>query len=101
MPAGALSVDTQAVRKYGRAADAHATALHTAAAQLTAAADGSSAYGPIGARFLAALARAAGDDATALAALGVSLASARTAAHTSALTYDAADADAATRITLW
>ncbi|MHA0286020.1 type VII secretion target [Mycobacterium sp. C3-094] len=100
MPVDALSVDTDAVLAYGRAADAHAAALHTAAAQLTGAAGGT-AYGPVGARFLAALTRATGDDATALTALGASLAGARTAADASALAYRATDADAATRIALW
>ncbi|MEH3142910.1 MAG: ESX-1 secretion-associated protein [Mycobacterium kyogaense] len=96
-----MSVDTEAVRSYGRAADAHADALHTAAAHLTGATDGANAYGPVGARFLASLARAAGDDAAALASLGVSLAGARTAADASAQSYDAAESDAANRIAFW
>lgn len=96
-----LSVDTDAVRTYGRAAEAHAARLHTAAGHLTGAAGGATGYGPVGARFLAALARAAEDDATALTSLGVALGSARAAADTSARNYDAAEADAATRIALW
>ncbi|MEW5811363.1 MAG: ESX-1 secretion-associated protein [Actinomycetota bacterium] len=93
-----MSVDTDAVRAYGRASDAHAAALHSAAAHLTAAANAGGGYGPVGARFLAALARAAGDDAGALTALGASLAAARAAAGASAQSYDTADAAAALRI---
>lgn len=96
-----LSVDTDAVRSYGRAAAAHAATLHTAAAHLGGAAAGAAVYGPVGARFLAVLDRAATDDATALTALGAALAGARAAADTSALNYDATEAAAATRIALW
>ena len=81
----ALSVDTQAVRAYGRTSDAHAALLRGAAAHLAGAASGATDYGPVGTRFLAALHRAAEEDAAAPAA---------------AQSYDAADADAARRIPL-
>mgnify|MGYP000509978114 CR=1 FL=1 len=95
-----LSVDTDTVRTYGSASDAHAAALHGAAAHLTGATGGAASYGPVGARFLAALSRAAGDDATALTALGASLAGARAAAVAAARSYDAVDSDTARRMLL-
>lgn len=95
-----LSVDTDTVRGYGRTSSAHAATLHDAASRLTAAADGTAAFGPVGARFLMALRRAAGDDAATVTTLGGTLATAREAAVQSARAYDGADARAATRITL-
>ncbi len=94
----ALSVDTEAVRAYGRTSDAHAALLRGAAAHLTGAASGATDYGPVGTRFLAALHRAAEEDAGALTALGAALAGAHAAAGAAAQSYDAADADAARRI---
>lgn len=93
-----LSVDTHAVRAYGQTSDAHAALLHGAAAHLTGAASGAADYGPVGARFLAALHRAAEEDAGALTALGAALAGAHAAAGAVAQSYDAADADTARRI---
>ena len=93
-----LSVDTDTVRGYGCAASGHAATLHDAASRLTAAADGAAAFGPVGARFLTALGRAAGDDAATGTTLGGTLAAAREAALRSAQAYDGADTRAATRI---
>lgn len=95
-----LSVDTDAVRGYGRTSSSHAATLHDAASRLTDAAGGAAAFGPVGTRFLAALGRAAGDDAAAVTTLGGTLAAARDAALWSAHTYDGADARAASGIAL-
>jgi hypothetical protein len=48
-------------------------------------------FGPVGARFLAALAEAAALDAGAVAALSDSVSAAGETAHTSATAYDAAE----------
>lgn len=93
-----LSVDTDTVRGYGRTSSAHAATLDDAASRLTTAAGGAAAFGPVGARFLAALGQAAGDDAANVTALGGTLAAVREAALRSARAYDGADARAATRI---
>lgn len=95
-----LSVDTDTVRGYGRTSSEHAATLHDAASRLTTAAAGAATFGPVGARFLAALGRAAGDDAATVTALGGTLAAAREAALRSAQAYDGADERAATRIAL-
>jgi len=90
-----LSVNTDALRAYGRAADAHAEALRAAAALLNTAGRGAAGYGPVGAGFLSALARAADLDAGALHGLGAALTAAQEAAHVSAQSYDRADMRAA------
>ncbi len=89
-----LSVDTDLVRSYGSAASAHAADLHEAAGRLAAVPPGSAAFGPVGARFLAALARAATDESQVVAALSGALTAAQAAAAGSAQAYDGADAGA-------
>lgn len=93
-----LSVDTDLVRAYGAASSTHAAALHAAAARLTSAGAGADMLGPVGARFLAALRRAAQDEARVVAALSGALTAARDAASESAQAYEGADTEAAARI---
>lgn len=95
-----LSVDTETVCAYGAASATHAADLHDAAARLTTLSGGSAVFGPVGARFLAALARAAGDDARVVGSLGGSLTAAHGAAFGSARAYEGSDARAAGRVTL-
>ena len=95
-----LSVDADSVRAYGAASSTRADDLRDAAARLSTLSSGSAVFGPVGARFLAALARAADDDARAVTALGGALTATREAAFGSARDYEGADAEAASRVTL-
>ena len=72
-----LSADTDLLRAYGSASSAHAADLQTAAARLTALSAPASMFGPVGARFLAALTRAVEGEARAVTDLRDSLAAAR------------------------
>jgi len=87
-----MFADTDAIRAFGAANTAQAADLAAVAAALsmpdTAA---SSMLGPVGARFVEALADAATDASRAVAALGDSLSTASTTAHASASGYNAAD----------
>ena len=74
-----LSADTDLRRAYGTASSAHAAELQTAAARLTALSAPASMFGPVGARFLAALTRAVESEARAVTNLRDSLAA--TAVH--------------------
>ena len=111
-----LSADTDRIQAYGSASADHAADLQTAHARLstlgatcastsasapasTPASASASTFGPVGARFQAALARAAESEAHRVAELGVSVAAAQPAASSVARAYAAADADAGTRIT--
>jgi hypothetical protein len=88
-----MFVDTDAIRAFGAANSAHAADLAAVAAALSsmpgAAAD--SMLGPIGARFLAALAGATAEASRAAAALGERLAAGCDTAHASAAAYENAD----------
>jgi hypothetical protein len=87
-----LSVDTDLVRAYGAASTGHAADLQAAASRLTTLDAGSAAmFGPVGARFMAALARAAGDTARSVTDVSGSLTAARTGALASAQAYEEAD----------
>lgn len=94
-----LSADTDLLRAYGSASSAHAADLQTAAARLSALSAPASMFGPVGARFLAALTRAVEGEARAVTDLRDSLAAARLAAHASAQSYESADVSAGTRLT--
>ncbi|WP_460355260.1 type VII secretion target [Mycobacterium sp. ZZG] len=99
MPAP-LSVDTDSIREYGAACSVHAAHLDTAAARLTAAAGAAAPLlGPVGARFLAALARAAEDQALLLTTVSRSLEAGDAAASEAAHAYAGSDDAAASRIT--
>lgn len=93
-----LSADTDLIRAYGSASSDHAADLQAAAARLTAVSAAATIFGPIGGRFLAALTRAAEDEARAVTDLSDSIAAARSAAWGSAQVYERADADAGTRL---
>jgi hypothetical protein len=93
-----LSVDTDLVRAYGAASSTHAAALKAAASRLTSAGAGADMLGPVGARFVAVLRRAAEDEARVVAALSGALAAARDAASESAQAYEGTDTEAAGRI---
>jgi len=90
-----LSVDTDALRSYGRGAATHAEELRAAAALLATAGRDAAGYGPVGAGFLSALGRAVDQDAGALVGLGAALTAAQEAAGASAQSYDRADMRAA------
>jgi hypothetical protein len=95
-----LSVDPDLVRAYGAASSAHAEDLRSAAEKLnTAGSRSEPIFGPIGARFLAALTRAAGEQARTVGGLSASLVAGHRAASESARAYEAADVDAGGRVT--
>jgi len=95
-----LSVDTGAVRGYGAACAAQATDLDAAAARLSALGTGPpEMFGPVAARFIASLARAAEAEARTITHLGASVAGATAAATESAGAYEATDDAAAARVT--
>ncbi len=95
-----LSADTDLIRAYGSASSGHAAELRAAAARLTAlGAEPVATFGPVGARFQAALARAAGREARSVTDLSGSIAAAHPAASGTAQAYDGADADAGARLT--
>ena len=95
-----LSADTDLIRAYGSASSAHAAELQAAAARLTAlGAAPASTFGPVGARFQAALARATERAARNVTDLSGSIAAAHPAASGTAQAYEGGDADAGTRLT--
>lgn len=95
-----LSVDTDAVRGYGAACATQATDLDAAAARLSTVGTGPpEMFGPVAARFVASLTRAAAAEAQTVAQLSASVVGATAAATESAGAYEATDDDAATRIT--
>ena len=96
-----MFADTDAIRTLGSANSAHAADLANVAATLSSlpVAAGASMFGPVGARFLTALAEAAADGSRAVAALSDRLSASGTTAHAAALAYDDADHGAGTRIT--
>lgn len=99
MPAR-LSADTELIRAYGSAFSVQAADLRAVAARLTAQDTVSAAaFGPVGARFQAALARAAEGEAHRVAELSASAAAARTSAASVARAYTGADAEAGNRVT--
>jgi hypothetical protein len=88
-----MFADTDAIRTFGAANSAQAADLAAVAATLSslpgAAAD--SLLGPVGTRFLAALADATADASRAVAALGERLTAGHLTAHASAAAYENAD----------
>ena len=95
-----LSADTDLISAFGSAAAGQVADLQAVAVRLTALSTPSaSMFGPVGARFGAALTRAAESEARRITELGASIAAARPAAHSAAQAYESADADAGTRLT--
>jgi hypothetical protein len=88
-----MFADTDAIRAFGAANSAHAADLSALVATLGSfpAASASSMLGPVGARFLAALADAATDASRAVAALSDRLEAGHLTARASAAAYENAD----------
>lgn len=99
-----LSADTDLIRACGSASAGHAADLQAVAARWTAlgtesASASTSMLGPVGARFEAALVRAAEREARRVTELSASLSGARDAAWSAAQAYTSTDEDAGNRIT--
>jgi len=88
-----MLADTSAIHAFGAAHTRHATDLATVTARLTSASGAlcADALGPVGARFLAALAEAVAREARLVAGLGERFAAAGTTAHSTADAYGAAE----------
>lgn len=90
-----MFADTDAVRTFGTASSAQAADLAAAAAALSSVPGpaAGSMLGPVGARFLAALADATTETSHAVAALGNRVSAGCDTAHASAGAYEEADAN--------
>jgi hypothetical protein len=88
-----MLADTSAIHAFGAAHARHAADLATVTARLTSASGGlcADALGPVGARFLAALAEAVAREARLVAGLGERVAAAGATAHSTADAYGAAE----------
>jgi uncharacterized protein DUF2563 len=88
-----MLADTDAIRALGSASSAQAANLAAVAATLSSLPGPAlaSMFGPVGARFLAALADATAREARAVSALSDSVSAAGTTAYRSATAYDDAD----------
>jgi hypothetical protein len=88
-----MFADTDAIRAFGAAHSAQAADLSALVAALTSlpAASASATLGPVGARFLGALADAATDASRAVAALSDRLEAGHRTARASAAAYENAD----------
>ena len=96
-----MFADTDSIRALGSANSVHADDLADIAATLSSlpVAVAGSALGPVGARFLSALAEAADEGSRAVLALSDRLSVAQTTAYAAADAYDDADRGAGARIT--
>ncbi|ORB21206.1 hypothetical protein BST36_17070 [Mycolicibacterium moriokaense] len=93
-------VDTVAIRALGSTNSSHADELAHIASTLSAlpvAAEGSS-LGPVGARFLSALAHAAADGSRTVLALSAQLSRSNATAYAVASAYESVDSGAGARI---
>jgi hypothetical protein len=93
-----LSVDPELLRAYGVAAASHAADLQSVAGRLAALGPDAAQLGPVGARFVAALARAADGEAGTVTRLGDLLGAAHHAAGATAQAYRDADTGAGARL---
>jgi hypothetical protein len=93
-----MFADTDAVRALGSANSAHATDLADVAATLSSLPDAAPMLGPVGARFLTALAEAAANESSAVTALSERLSMSKTTAYAAAAAYDDADRGSGARI---
>ncbi|MDT5015004.1 MAG: hypothetical protein QOD39_1164, partial [Mycobacterium sp.] len=89
--------DTEAIRALGTANAALADDLANVA-RILSSMPADSALGPVGDRFMSALAGAAVDGSRAVSTLGESLAASGSTAHTAAAAYDQADHGVRSRI---
>jgi len=92
-----MLADTDAIRALGSANSTHAADLAAVAATLSAV-PVTATLGPVGARFVSALAEAAADGARAVVALSDLLTESSTTAYAVATTYEDADVGAGGRI---
>jgi hypothetical protein len=88
-----MFADTDAIRAFGAANSAQAADLAAVAAALSSipGIDAESVLGPVGTRFLAALADAITEASRAVAALGERMSAGYVSAHASATSYEDAD----------
>jgi hypothetical protein len=93
-----MFADTDAIRALGAANSAHALDLATVATALSSMPNGADAVGPVGARFVSALADATAEASRAVTALADRLAAGCRSAHASASAYDNADERTGTRV---
>jgi hypothetical protein len=86
-----MFADTEAIRAFGAASSAQADDLAAVASALSSM-PGADAFGPVGARFLAALSEATTETSRAVSALADRLAAGCSTARASAAAYENADA---------
>jgi hypothetical protein len=86
-----MFADTDAIRALGAANSAHAADLAAVATALSSMPDAADALGPVGARFVAALADATAEASRAVSSLADRLAAGCRTAHGSAAAYENAD----------
>ncbi len=96
-----MFADTDAIRSFGAANSAHASDLAAVASALSSMPDAAvvTGLGPVGARFLAALADATTDASHAVTALADRLSAGCRTAHTAAAAYEDADERTGARVT--
>ncbi|WP_264073794.1 hypothetical protein, partial [Mycolicibacter minnesotensis] len=94
-----MFADTDAIRALGSANSTRADELAHIATTLAALPVAGSSLGPVGARFLSALADAAADGSRAVLALSALLSGSDATAHAVASAYESVDSGAGTRIT--
>jgi len=96
-----MFADTDAIRAFGAANSAQAADLAAVAAALSSTPDAAAGamLGPVGARFVAALADAAMAASRSVTALGERLAAGHVTAYASAATYEDADYRLGTALT--
>jgi type IV secretory pathway VirJ component len=86
-----MFADTDAIRALGAANSAHAADLAAVAATLASMPDADAMLGPVGTRFVAALADATTEASRSLTALADRLTAGGLTAHASAVAYENAD----------
>ena len=93
-----MFADTDAIRALGAANSAHAADLATVATALSSLPDAGAALGPVGARFVSALADATAEASRAVRALADRLEAGGHTAHASAAAYENTDGRMGTRV---
>ncbi|AGB21694.1 Protein of unknown function (DUF2580) [Mycobacterium sp. JS623] len=91
-----MFADTDVIRALGAAHAEHAAELASVAATLSSMPDGT--LGPVGARFVAALAEATGEASRSVTTLADRLTAGCHTAHASAAAYESADERAGTQV---
>ena len=93
-----MFADTDAIRALGAANSAHAADLETVATALSSMPDSGAMLGPVGARFVSALAEATAEASRAVMALADRVRAGSHTAHASAGAYEYADERTGTRV---